>query len=432
MCSELLRIPIRWGGVPIFGYGVVLAVWLAAGAIVLVYTAHASGWPSALRAHLPTLVIVAALVAILIPKFFPDGLPLRSYGLMVLMGSAIGILMAIHRAQQARLPSEEIMGLAVAMFMCGAVGARLFYVIEYWSSRIRQPDWWSTLKEALKFTEGGLVIYGAFVGAMLGFAVYVVRRKLPALAICDLAAPSMLAGLALGRIGCLLNGCCYGGESTVPWAITFPEQNGPGGWSAPYADQAASGRFHGFRIVPESPASPAPLVDQVDPGSPADRAGLRTGDYIRLIDGREVATAEAVHAEIFTAFRDGRSLRLGVSAGREVTIPAVEHPARSRPVHPAQIYSSVDAGLLAWLLWSFYPYRRRDGEVFALAITLHPISRFLLECIRIDEGPVFGTGLSISQNFSIVLFVIALGLWVWLRGQPPGKLAFPVAVGEEL
>jgi len=426
MCSELLRIPLTWGGVPIFGFGVVLAVWLAVGAWATRTTAQAAGWPTALKAHLPTIVIVAAAITYFIPKFFADGVPLRGYGLMVLAGSITGILMAIHRARQARLPAEEIMGLAIWLFIFGVVGARLFYVIEYWPTRIRQADWWSTFKEAFKYTEGGLVVYGAFVGAMIGFTLYMWRRRLPALAMADLVAPSMLAGLALGRIGCLLNGCCYGGESDAPWAITFPRENSPGRLSGPYGDQAAAGRFYGFRIATPSPNSAGPRIDRVDPGTPAAAAGLEVGDVVQAISGQTIDDADDAREALFTAFGEGQALELRTADGRTMTLPAVEPPPRTLPVHPAQIYSAIDAALLAWLLWSFYPYRTRDGQVMALMITLHPISRFLLEWIRVDESAVFGTNFSISQNLSFVMLAVALGLWAWIERGPAKKLAFPL------
>jgi phosphatidylglycerol:prolipoprotein diacylglycerol transferase len=109
--------------------------------------------------------------------------------------------------------------------------------------------------------------------------------------------------------------------------------------------------------------------------------------------------------------------------GAAITLAAVTPPPRSLPVHPTQIYSAITAALLAWVLWSFYPLRRRDGEVTALMITLYPIARFLLEMIRVDEPSVFGTGLSISQNISVGLLAIALGLWIWLIKRPR-QLAF--------
>ena len=60
---------------------------------------------------------------------------------------------------------------------------------------------------------------------------------------------------------------------------------------------------------------------------------------------------------------------------------------RSLPVHPTQLYSFIDSMLLCVFLLAYYPFRRRDGELTALTLTLHPISRFLLEIIRIDETP---------------------------------------------
>ena len=140
-------------------------------------------------------------------------MPLRAYGLLVLLGIVAGILLAIRRAIEAGLEVDDVLGLALWVIPGGAIGGRLFYVVEYWDERIRQPDTWDTIRTALAFTEGGLVVYGAFLGAMAGFALYVWRHKLPALAMADIMAPAMMVGLALGRIGCLLNGCCYGGES---------------------------------------------------------------------------------------------------------------------------------------------------------------------------------------------------------------------------
>jgi phosphatidylglycerol:prolipoprotein diacylglycerol transferase len=424
MCSELLRIPLTWHGVPIFGFGVLLVAWLIFGAWGLATTARLSGWPAAMRAHLPTIVIVAAAIALLIPRYFPDGVPVRGYGVMVLTGSIAGILLALHRARQAGVAAEEVLGIAVAMFIGGVIGARLFYVIEYWDERIHKPTWQGTLKAALSFTEGGLVIYGAFLGAMIAFAFYVWRRKLPGLALADLAAPSMLVGLTFGRIGCLLNGCCYGGETNLPWAVTFPQWSSAETISPPYADQAEAGRFYGFRIVAGEPKSP-PVIDRVDIASPANKAGLQVGDVVVAINGETLSNLRGAQTLIFKAFQKAQSLDIRTQAGDLRTIPPVPPPPRSRPVHPTQIYSAITAALLAWVLWAYYPFRRRDGEVTALMITLYPIARFLLEKIRVDEPAVFGTGLSISQNLSVILLAVAAGMWLWLLKKPAGNLAFP-------
>jgi phosphatidylglycerol:prolipoprotein diacylglycerol transferase len=424
MCSELLRIPIAWNGIPIFGFGVLLAIWLAFSAWGMRATAKISDWQTAVRAHLATVLIIAGAIAIFIPRFFSDGVPIRGYGVMVLVGSIAGITLAVHRARQAGVAAEEIMGLAVAMFIGGVLGARLFYVIEYWDERIRQATWQATLKAALSFTEGGLVVYGAFIGAMAAFALYVRRRGLPALATADMIAAGMVVGLAFGRIGCLLNGCCYGGESAAPWAVTFPRQSGPQTISPPYAEQGASGRFYGFRIGGVGEDSPT-LVTRVDEDSPAERAGLKVGDPIVGVNNHVFKSARAAEVLLVEALDKGQSLTLHLAGGDVKTIAAIEQPARSLPVHPAQVYSSITAFLLAWVLWSYYPFRRRDGEVIALMITLYPIARFFEEMIRVDEPSVFGTGLSISQNISIGLLVTALALWAWLLRRPLGLALQP-------
>lgn len=425
MCSELFRIPIQWGNVPIFGAGVLLLVWAVVGVLGLKATARAVGWSAALKAHLPTIVIVAAAITFFVPKYFPDGVPIRGYGMMVLLGSIAGIWLSVRRAQQAGLAGEEILGLAVWMFIAGVAGARLFYVIEYWDDRIRQADWLSTLKAALSFTEGGLVIYGAFIGAMIGFTLYMRRRGLPALAVCDMITAGMLVGLAFGRIGCLMNGCCYGGESDKPWAITFPRESAPDMISPPYGEQASSGAFYGFHLKSSNDDAAPAIVARVYPNSVAATAGLKADDRITKIDGNTLVGVAGAETLIYQAFAQGKPLLIVTSDGAAHELPAIEPPPRSRPVHPAQLYSTITASLLAWVLWSYYPFRRRDGEVTALMITLYPIARFFEESIRIDEPAVFGTGLSISQNISILLFLAALAMWAWLLRKPAGTLAFP-------
>jgi phosphatidylglycerol:prolipoprotein diacylglycerol transferase len=114
------------------------------------------------------------------------------------------------------------------------------------------------------------------------------------------------------------------------------------------------------------------------------------------------------------------ALHIGLANGKSIEIAAAPMPPRSRPVHPTQLYSAIDAGLLGWLLWAQYPFRRRDGETIALLLMLHPISRFLLEVIRTDEPDVFETGMSISQNISILLLACGLALWWYLSKQPRG------------
>jgi phosphatidylglycerol:prolipoprotein diacylglycerol transferase len=249
----------------------------------------------------------------------------------------------------------------------------------------------------------------------------------------DLVAPSMAIGLALGRVGCFLNGCCYGGPTELPWRVTFPkfssmyevgQSTDSQRFSPPYADQAARGEMHGFRIDPRD-GDPA-LVTRVDPNSPADVAGLKEGDSIAKINGNDISSTDIAKSHLFELLLTERPMQLTLRSGKTITVAAVPPPNRSLPVHPAQLYSAIDAGLLCWLCWTYFPFRRRDGEVIALLLTIHPITRFLLEIIRTDEPAVFGTGMSISQNISVGLLACGLALWWYLSRQPRG-VVWPLA-----
>ena len=418
MCSELFRIPVEYNGLPILGFGLLLVIWLFAGAITIFYVGRASNWSSDTWGYLPGFLIGAAAI-VLIPKLFPEGLPIRGYGVMVLLGAVTGLWMAFYRARQVGLDPDVLLSLAFGMFISGIVGARLFFVIEYWDTRFDKGNLRDTLLEVMKFTEGGLVFYGSIIGGTLAYVYLARRHKLPVLALADLIAPSVMVGLAFGRLGCLLNGCCYGGLTDHPWGVSFPHD------SIPYVEQLSDGLSYGVRLGPLSAEDPRPVIAAVAPESSASELGVEAGTRIAKIDGETASDIHAVRSELYDALEARAPLELVTSEGAELELPYQEL-SRSRRVHPAQIYSSINAGLLAWLLWSFFPFRTRDGQVVALLLTLYPVSRFLLEIIRIDESAVFGTGLSISQNISVALLAGAALLWVWLWRQPLDKseLAF--------
>jgi phosphatidylglycerol:prolipoprotein diacylglycerol transferase len=416
MCSELFRIPTEWHGVPILGVGLLLVVWLVGGAIAMLYSGKRTGWSAETWGYLPGLLL-GAVGIVIAARLFPEGLPIRGFGVMVLTGSVTAIWLVIHRARQVGLNPEVIMSLAFGLFIGGILGARLFYVIEYWDTRFQSDDWSTTLLEIIKFTEGGLVFYGSMIGGGIAYVVLTWRMRLPALALADVIAPSLLVGLAFGRLGCLMNGCCYGGETDKQWAVTFPQE------SVLYSEQASYGRMYALLVGPLDENDPRPVVHSVDKNSSAAAADVQPGMRIAKLNGRSVNSLTEARRALILAFDSDRPLRMETSAGQAFELP-VSRPPRSRPVHPTQIYSSINAALLAWVLWSFYPYRRRDGEVIALLALLYPIARFLLEVIRIDESAVFGTGLSISQNISVGLFVSALVFWVYLWNQPRVKATF--------
>jgi phosphatidylglycerol:prolipoprotein diacylglycerol transferase len=308
------------------------------------------------------------------------------------------------------------------MFVCGILGARIFYVVEYWSqmrARLETPSLLSLLGMLVNYTRGGLVVYGALAGAAVAFLAFCWRRKLPTLAVADLIAPSLALGQGLGRLGCFLSGCCFGGACDLPWAVTFP-------WAtAPHVHQVRTAQtdLHGLWL---DFSLSEPTLAKVEPDSAAARAGLSSGDRLIAVDGQTVASTEQALAMLLST-PPGEELSVVVAGKPAVSWTAAEPLPRSRPVHPAQLYSAFDALLLCGLLLAYYPYRRRDGEVIALGLTLHAITRYLLEVIRIDEPAVFGTGLSISQTISVGMLVALAAGWLWLLTRPRGT-ALPAAV----
>lgn len=144
-------------------------------------------------------------------------LTLYSYGLMVALGFLAGILLAAYLARRTGLKPEIMLDIAPFVLVGAIVGARIFYVIEFWREFQGNP------LEIFMLWRGGLVFYGGLLFAILGLLWAAKLFKLNFWKIMDILAPSTALGYALGRIGCFLNGCCYGIEAQLPWAVTFPK-----------------------------------------------------------------------------------------------------------------------------------------------------------------------------------------------------------------
>ncbi len=403
MKQTLLYIPhdaLRW----------LLVGWMVFSVVFFGWLARRHGWNKETRSYLPILILVGAVIAFVLPRIADaHGLPIRGYGVMMLLAIVLGVGLAAHEARRVGLNPELIFSLAVAMTLAGIVGARLFYVIQYWD-QFRGKNLGATLAAVVNVTQGGLVVYGSLLGALLAAFVFLRRHNLPMLAMADLIAPSLVLGLAIGRLGCLLNGCCYGGlcpDAAV--GVTFPQG------SPPYVDQLANGELLGLRTT--TSVDKVRTITSIQPASLAER-DMHVGDQVkditvtaRLSPGMEIQDPDAI-AVIVTTDHGTFRYTLG------------QLPARSRQVRPAQIYSAINAGLLCFFLWSFYPFRQHDGESIALLLTIYPMTRFLLEMVRVDEVARWGTSLTISQIVSLSVLVLASALWFYVLRQPKGTSFF--------
>ncbi len=230
------------------------------------------------------------------------------------------------------LDPDVILDMAFWVFVSGLIGARAFYCIQYWGRDIHN------LWEALQYWNGGIVFYGSIIGGAVGFFAYRWFHPFPIRPYLDAVAPSIAVGTFFGRLGCFLNGCCFGDPCSLPVGRLLP------GKVAPWEHQKILG----------------------------------------LID------SQTLH---------------------------------SLPIHPTQLYSALDGLVLLLLLTAYYPLRRRDGEVMGLLMLAYPVTRFLIEYLRNDEGAFFA-GMTISQNISLLLLLGGALYWAWILWLPSSRHDF--------
>jgi phosphatidylglycerol:prolipoprotein diacylglycerol transferase len=143
------------------------------------------------------------------------GVPIRSYGLMMVIGFALGLWRMVRVGRKRDLPPERLYDLALTVLLSGIVGARIVYVMLN-----RDSESW---RELVAVWNGGLSFHGGVAFAMAAGYVYIRRAKLPFWQCADIAAPSLAIGYAVARVGCFLNGCCYGAPTSLPWGVRFCE-----------------------------------------------------------------------------------------------------------------------------------------------------------------------------------------------------------------
>ena len=336
-----------FGEVPGFGFGLALLLWVLFGIVYLISRGRETGWKLDLSQELSSIaywLVIAGIIVFGAPYLggylrehgslnFREGLPVFGYGLMLFIGFSSAVSLATIRAEREGLPSDVIWDLAIWLFIPGIVGARLYYLIQYYDrvfAGVPSSEW---LMAAFNLSQGGIVLYGGLIGGALGYFTFCFVRHLRPLALADIIVPSVFVGIGFGRIGCFLNGCCYGAASSLPWAVQFPRD------SATFASMVEKG-----------------LVD----------------------------------------------------------ISATCTP----PLHPTQIYSSIDGFIIAGITAWYFGHRRRNGEVLAVALMIYPVTRFCMELLRADEVGQLKTSLTTAQLVSIGLFVVNLIFMVYLSRRP--------------
>ncbi|XZE46259.1 prolipoprotein diacylglyceryl transferase [Pirellulaceae bacterium SH467] len=420
MRQTLFHIPHAFLGLPVFG----LVSWGTLVLVVIAILALAAARTAELRESLlkNNGVVWGAMLllnALLLPRIetriddWPVGLPVRGYGVLLMLGVLFGVWVALRRARTRGISTESFFSLATWTVVAGIVGARLFYVVQYWDE-MEGDTLAAKLVSVLQITEGGLVVYGSVIGGLAAMIFWTLRHRVSILLVADAVTPAFFLGLAFGRIGCLLNGCCYGGvcETDLP-SISFPAG------SPVYEEQLSNGRILGIETEDRR-------IVSVKPDSWGAKKGIREGGRIDRLSWTPVDGPNPEEPLRRPAFEG-----VLVVDGQTYYIPSEEIPRSSVGVHPSQLYAS--AGGLVLFLWTaaLSPFLSRTGTLFATGLIAYGVVRTMEEYIRVDEAGQFGTDLSISQWISAI--GIAIGLTIWLFAflpKRPGENATSVAPGR--
>lgn len=152
------------------------------------------------------------------PVIFELGpIKLYSFGLMVVLGFIAGSYLSANLARRRGLPGEAFLDAAVVILFSSILGARLLFVLLNWETFSRD------MSHIGAIWQGGMSFHGGAAAGILSGVLYMRWRKIPVLAMADAAGPGLALGYAIGRIGCFLNGCCYGVATSLPWGMPFRE-----------------------------------------------------------------------------------------------------------------------------------------------------------------------------------------------------------------
>lgn len=295
---------------------------------------------------------------------------LKSYGLMMVIGFLVAVYLIRRLSRNITPDPQLITNAALYSLIGGVVGARMFYVIHYFEHFKENPV------SVFAIWQGGLELLGGVLLAITIIFFYLLYHKLPVRHYLDILAIGLMLALAFGRIGCFLNGCCFGKPTELPWAVRFPYN------SIAYLSQ----------INPD-----------LERNRPAPQLILPREEYLSFID------------------RDGNwHPKPYEDLTEQQKIDVTKGQYRCLPVHPTQLYTSAGAAVLSLILYLFWRRSQnagssktaskifaKPGSTFALMFVLYGITRFFIEFLR-DDNPFEFDGLTISQLLGITMIVLGV------------------------
>ena len=358
------------------------------------------------------------------------GISIKTYGFFLTVGFLSAVWLAMRRAARVKVDPDRVLDVSFLALIFGVGGARVFYVIHYWKTDFAAAD--NIFFQIIDIRQGGLEFLGGFLGAGVAIVAYLSITKQSARLFLDILAPSLVWGLAFGRIGCFFNGCCFGGLCTIgpeqaarfPWAVQFP-YGSPAQlrqWEDRMvtlpAELIQSQGVHNFPLSATTLAMP--IEKRRGPGQAVEEAKFALSNAKQAnADKEEIARLE-VSLKKREAVRKAHLKKHGLAAlAAAEKFPSRRHPERktsaselealaaratSLPVHPTQLYSAANALLFSGVLSAVFYQRKRHGIVIGLLFVCYPVARVLLEMVRTDN-PHDTAGLTISQFVSMSMFV---------------------------
>jgi len=374
------------------------------------------------------------------------GLQVKTYGFFLTVGFLSAVWLAMRRAQRVGADPDRVLDFSFIALFFGVGGARVFYVIHYWQTDFaHRPNPWFAV---IDIRQGGLEFLGGLLGAMIATLVYLKWKKLSVRMYLDILAPGAMWGLAFGRLGCFFNGCCFGGLCAAgapdvpkyPWAVNFPYGSNAHirQWEERQVTVPAElvvTRGLGSYLLP-APTLSTPVeqtqrtrleVDRLEEAlqkAKLDKADEKAMKALttQLARAKEIdkANRKALNLDDLTwnmKFPSRINPQRSISQS-ELQLLASE--CKSLPVHPTQLYASINGFILSGLLSAVFYVRRRHGVVIGLLIVLYPISRVLEELIRTDN-PHDAFGLTISQFISLGMFLFGVAYLYVLYTKLPER-----------
>ena len=309
-------------------------------------------------------------------------LTIKSYGTMLVVALLFSLWLIKKMCKRVGYDSEILTNATMYALIAGVIGARVMYVLHY---KVYEQGFF----EIFAVWKGGLELLGGVIFAIGFLLFYLKRKKCDMLTNLDILSVVLLGGIAIGRIGCFLNGCCYGHITDAPTGVIFPYDS----------------------IVYNSQAYPDPDRDRDKPylDLPAKFYGYSTD-------------AGWVSAQDVNKLRYPLKPRKLLSDA-EKKLVSKDGPYHALPVHPTQLYSTVVHGFNCAMLCMFW-YRfgsgtkrekKYKGCTFSIMFIMYSVFRFLIEFVR-DDNPYEIFTLTISQIISLAMFTLGiLGLLYYSR-----------------